>query len=197
MKKMLMALMFIGLVQISAEAQSKSCSCSAKRHHTTKHHLAYRHTRTMHPLVYRTMRERANDEAIATSNVPPTVPVAKAKNELVPDNLSGIGTPTVYKEKVIVWTGDQNNNNNVNLAPTTGRRTMRTSPCRSINYAANNRVHAYAGYRRHNIVVNDDMNNPYQGEPSRQNDGVKKNEQRNINAYQTSMVLPGNDGSRP
>lgn len=199
MKKIVMALMIVGLVQISAEAQTKSCSCQAKRHHVTRHHLAYRHTKTMHPLVYRTVRQTANDEAMATSTVPPTVPVAKAKNELVPDNLSAIGTPTVYKEKVIVWTGDQNsnNNNNVNLAPTSSRRATRTSPCRSINYAANNRVHAYAGYRRHNIIVNDDMNNPYQGEPSKQNDGVRKNEQRNINAYQTSMVLPGNDGSRP
>lgn len=200
MKKILMALTLVGLIQVSADAQSKDCTCKTKKHHAVKHHhMAYRHTKTMRPLVYRPLDQRTdNDMAISTATVPPTVPVAKAQTELVPDNLSGIGTPTVYKEKTIVWTGSENNGNgNVNLAPTSGRNANRTSPCRAINYAANNRVHAFAGYRRHNIVVNDDMNNPYQGEPSKQNDGVIKNEHRNLNAYQTGMVLPGNDGSRP
>jgi len=48
---------------------------------------------------------------------------------------------------------------------------------------------------RHNIkVVQDAPHNPYEGKPSRQNDGVKKNEQRNMN-YQTGQPLPPSNGS--
>ncbi len=49
-------------------------------------------------------------------------------------------------------------------------------------------------YRRHNIIVDEDMDNPYKGLPSRQNDGVQKNEERNINVNQTSIELPPNNG---
>jgi hypothetical protein len=49
-------------------------------------------------------------------------------------------------------------------------------------------------YRRHNIIVDEDMDNPYKGKPSRQNDGVQKNEERNLNVNQTSIDLPPNNG---
>ncbi|MGN6569074.1 MAG: hypothetical protein ACTHJ0_14025 [Flavipsychrobacter sp.] len=204
MKKILMALTLVGLIQVSAEAQTKSCTCktshhTAMHHSTTHHHYAYRHMHRLSPANTRIVSAQryADERAVATSTLPPATPTSKANTNLVPDNLSAFGSPAVYKEKYSYSDQNNNINNNVTLAPTSGRNNGRPSPCRSLNYASNNRVHAYAGYRRHNIIVNDDMNNPYQGEPSRQNDGVKKNEQRNLNAYQTGIVLPGNDGSRP
>jgi len=51
-------------------------------------------------------------------------------------------------------------------------------------------------YRRHNnMMIIDDMDNPYHGLPSRQYDGPVKNEERNKNVNQTSIDLPANDGS--
>lgn len=203
MKKILMALTLVGLIQVSAEAQTKTCSCktshhTAMHHRTTHHHYAYRHMHRLHPANTRIVSAQryADERAVAVSTNPPAPLKSKADTTLMPDNLSAFGSPAVYK--VDRPYSDQNNNNsNVTLAPTSLRNNGRPSPCHSLNYAANNRVHAYAGYRRHNIIVNDDMNNPYQGEPSKQNDGVKKNEHRNLNAYQTDMILPANDGSRP
>ena len=66
----------------------------------------------------------------------------------------------------------------------------------SANDLSMNSVHSYAGYyRKHNIVVSDDMRAPYEGEPSRQWDGPVKNEVRNINTNQSSIYLPPNTGS--
>ncbi|MDR3678851.1 MAG: hypothetical protein P4L41_02720 [Flavipsychrobacter sp.] len=60
---------------------------------------------------------------------------------------------------------------------------------------AMNTVNSYEGfYRRHNIVVSDDMHKPYEGEASRQYDGPAKNEERNLNVNQTSIYLPPNSG---
>jgi len=54
---------------------------------------------------------------------------------------------------------------------------------------------SYRGpYRRHNIIVDEDMDNPYKGKPSLQNDGVQKNEERNLNVGQTSIDLPPSNG---
>lgn len=59
-----------------------------------------------------------------------------------------------------------------------------------------NRTYSFEGYmRRHNIVVNDEMRNPYEGEPSRQYDGPKRNEYRNLNSNNSSVSLPPSDGN--
>lgn len=64
--------------------------------------------------------------------------------------------------------------------------------CRS---AADEPSVSYNGpYRHHNIIVDDDMDNPYKGKPSKQYDGPVKNEERNINVNQTSIDLPPNNG---
>ncbi len=81
------------------------------------------------------------------------------------------------------------------------------SPCASVtttrtktvdaNYVTNKE--ADYPYAKHHIYVwTDDMHNPYEGKPSRQNDGVKTNEQRNMNVTMASTGgdLPANDGSR-
>lgn len=55
-------------------------------------------------------------------------------------------------------------------------------------------THHHSSYTRHNIKVhNDAMDNPYHGRNSRQNDGVKRNERRNLN-YNTGQPLPSSDG---
>ncbi|RYD55520.1 MAG: hypothetical protein EOP56_15510 [Sphingobacteriales bacterium] len=46
-------------------------------------------------------------------------------------------------------------------------------------------------------VIVDEPDAPYQGKESLQNDGTKKNEVRNINYLDQSMVLPANDGGMP
>ncbi len=78
------------------------------------------------------------------------------------------------------------------------------SPCASpstVSYVRNNRGNMYSAPPvRHNRVFTwtDDMHNPYDGKPSKQNDGVKKNEYRNLNFTTTSTggELPANDGSK-
>lgn len=56
--------------------------------------------------------------------------------------------------------------------------------------------HHRSAYSRHNIKVNNDaMDNPYHGKNSRQNDGAKKNDHRNMN-YNTGQPLPPSDGSK-
>jgi hypothetical protein len=55
----------------------------------------------------------------------------------------------------------------------------------------------YSGNARYHSrirVTYDDMNDPYQGKPSMQNDGVQKNIQRNINYLDAANPLPPNDG---
>lgn len=55
-------------------------------------------------------------------------------------------------------------------------------------------THHHGSYTHHNIKVqNDAMDNPYHGKNSRQNDGVKKNEHRNMN-YNSGQPLPPSDG---
>jgi hypothetical protein len=55
---------------------------------------------------------------------------------------------------------------------------------------------SYTGnYQQHNIAVfYDDPRNPYEGLPSRQDDGPGKNEERNLNFNQTSVTLPPVNG---
>jgi len=54
--------------------------------------------------------------------------------------------------------------------------------------------HRSSSYAHHNIKVNNDaMDNPYHGKNSRQNDGVKKNDHRNMN-YNSGQPLPSSDG---
>lgn len=59
-----------------------------------------------------------------------------------------------------------------------------------------NQVNSYEGYyQRHNIQVSyDDPRNPYEGLPSIQDDGPAKNNQRNLNYNQTSIILPPVNG---
>jgi len=58
------------------------------------------------------------------------------------------------------------------------------------------RPHHKSSYTRHNIKVNNDaMDNPYHGKNSRQNDGVKKNDHRNMN-YNSGQPLPPSDGGK-
>ena len=104
--------------------------------------------------------------------------------------------------------GDQHNPN-ARTASVTTQATVMTPPaapavpCNTVaantmdNTVSMNSASAYTGYyRRHNIMVSDDANAPYQGEPSRQYDGPAKNEYRNMNVNQTSIYLPPNDGGR-
>jgi hypothetical protein len=59
-----------------------------------------------------------------------------------------------------------------------------------------NTVNSYEGfYKKHNIIVSDDMHKPYEGEASRQYDGPAKNDYRNMNVNQTSMFLPPSSGA--
>ncbi len=56
------------------------------------------------------------------------------------------------------------------------------------------------GYQKHNIKVSDngnenDNHNVYEGKPSRSNDGVKKNEYRNMNVGNTNAGLAPSNGS--
>ena len=54
---------------------------------------------------------------------------------------------------------------------------------------------SYTGpYRHHNIIVNDNMDNPYKGKPSKQYDGPAKNDVRNLNVNQSSIELPPSSG---
>jgi len=59
-----------------------------------------------------------------------------------------------------------------------------------------NQINSYEGYyQRHHIVVSyDDPRNPYEGLPSIQDDGPAKNDQRNLNYNQTSIILPPVNG---
>src|ERR1700744_4499976 len=55
--------------------------------------------------------------------------------------------------------------------------------------------HTMTTTSRHGIKVTQDApHNPYEGKPSQQNDGVKKNEQRNMN-YQSGQPLAPSNGS--
>jgi hypothetical protein len=91
----------------------------------------------------------------------------------------------------------------------------KNSPCYSVTAGHNNNsglikntnytvtepaVIEPVSYTRHHIkVYYDNMNNPYRGLPSRQNDGVKKNEMRNLNVTATSFGadIPASDGTMP
>ena len=80
-----------------------------------------------------------------------------------------------------------------------GKKSPCTVPTAAIpvSYSTTNTTPNYP-YRRHNILVwTDDMNNPYQGKESRQNDGLDKLRQRNMNVVITSTggYLPPSDGS--
>lgn len=44
------------------------------------------------------------------------------------------------------------------------------------------------------VSYDDKMNDPYKGESSMANDGVKKNIQRNVNYLDTANPIPSNDG---
>lgn len=70
-------------------------------------------------------------------------------------------------------------------------------PCDDPSVALNvNHISSYQGYyRKHNIIVSDDMHNPYEGKVSQQNDGPAENDYRNLNYNQTSIYLPPNSGS--
>lgn len=80
------------------------------------------------------------------------------------------------------------------------------SPCNTVaaasvvpaSYTTQGSVPTYPYTKHHIRVWTDDMHNPYEGKPSQQNDGVKKNEQRNINFTMTASGgdLPANDGTR-
>ncbi|MBA3829624.1 MAG: hypothetical protein H0X33_11855 [Taibaiella sp.] len=106
---------------------------------------------------------------------------------LVPDNMSGALAPAVMT--------------NTHVAPSSPNNTdaMAANDFSDASAMSMNNVNAYSGYytRHHIRFSNDDMDNPYEGKPSRQNDGVKKNEYRNLNTNQTNMKLPANDGTRP
>ncbi len=59
-----------------------------------------------------------------------------------------------------------------------------------------NTVNSYEGYyRKHNIVVSDEMDKPYKGEASRQYDGPAKNEYRNMNFENTSQYIAPSSGN--
>jgi hypothetical protein len=61
-------------------------------------------------------------------------------------------------------------------------------------------AHAKAAtvHSKHNIKFSDnDARAPYEGKHSMANDGVKKNESRNLNYQNNSTVLPANNGSMP
>jgi len=60
--------------------------------------------------------------------------------------------------------------------------------------------HSTHGYKKHNIAVSDngnenDNHNVYEGKPSRSNDGVKKNEYRNMNVGNTNAGLAPSNGN--
>ena len=68
-----------------------------------------------------------------------------------------------------------------------------STPCTSATTETNGN-----DYWHHNIKVSyDNADNPYEGLPSKQNDGPQKNEERNLNTNQSDMVLPANDGTMP
>lgn len=75
---------------------------------------------------------------------------------------------------------------------TTSRRTTYHHYSRHSRHTTHH--HRGTSYTHHNIKVqNDAMDNPYHGRNSKQNDGVKKNEHRNMN-YNTGQPLPPNNG---
>jgi|GEM_PF-3855067 len=59
-----------------------------------------------------------------------------------------------------------------------------------------NTVNSYEGfYRKHNILVSDEMDKPYKGEASRQWDGPAKNEYRNMNYNNTTEYIAPSSGN--
>ncbi|HXS38465.1 MAG TPA: hypothetical protein VN721_17310 [Flavipsychrobacter sp.] len=67
-----------------------------------------------------------------------------------------------------------------------------STPCTSTTTETN------SNYWHRNIRVSyDNADNPYEGLPSKQNDGAQKNDERNLNTNQSEMVLPANDGTMP
>jgi len=71
--------------------------------------------------------------------------------------------------------------------------TASAAPSQSVQ---ENQVKAYEGYyQQHNIMVSyDDPRNPYEGLPSKQDDGPMKNDVRNLNYGPSSTNLPPVNG---
>lgn len=66
------------------------------------------------------------------------------------------------------------------------------------HHSIHHRVAKSSMHSKHNIKFSDnDARAPYEGKHSQANDGVKKNENRNLNYQNTSTVLPANNGSVP
>ena len=189
MKKVLMALTMVALAHISAEAQSKN-----ENFKVCKNSRGYATCGREKTATAEAKNQQNEDWTQATAKTSKS----KTQNYKVCKYANGYATsgkekaitkvpanmPPVADQAVNVKAAD---NDVVESTVTT------TAP---VSYTYYDRMVSYFDRPKHHVIIySDSMNAPYKGQDSRQNDGVAKNEYRNLNYQLATATLPPSSGS--
>jgi hypothetical protein len=188
MKKVFMALTMIALAHYSAEAQK------SQNYKVCKYNNGYATCGNE-----KTATATADDQQQPDANwqESTTKTTKKGQNYKVCKYNSGYATCGTEKKSTTMLAP-------YTPAPVTTDETV-SAPAAPVTQAAATPPTTYTYYdvmvnyfdrpKHHVIIYSDSMNAPYKGEDSRQNDGVAKNEYRNLNYQLATAELPPSSGS--